>query len=152
MIQIEETIINHLIMHRIKNGEENSILSESEFDYADDEEEKVLKKIFLKPFMAVTVTCEFKHAVNIDYNVLFNLSRKIYEGENFIENSQKMAQHLSASSTHPNIKEGDLFIVKFEDVLFESRHFQGLGIYKFEDKESFMDASVINKKAEFKFR
>ncbi|MEO7314294.1 MAG: nucleoid-associated protein [Ginsengibacter sp.] len=152
MIQIEETVISNLILHRVNNGEDNSILSESEFDYADDEEEKVLKKIFLKPFMAVTVTCEFKHAVNIDYNVLFNLSRKIYEGENFIENSQKMAQHLSASSTHPNIKEGDLFIVKFEDVLFESRHFQGLGIYKFEDKESFMDASVINKKAEFKLR
>ena len=53
MIQIEESIISHLIMHRIKNGEENSVLSESEFEYADEEEEKVLKKIFLKPFTTV---------------------------------------------------------------------------------------------------
>jgi hypothetical protein len=152
MIQTEETVISNLILHRINNGEDNSILSESEFDFAEEEEEKVLKKIFLKPFTAMSTTCEFKHAVNIEYNVLFNLSKKIYEGENFIENSQKIAQHLSDCSTHPNIKEGDLFILKFEDVLFESKHFQGLGIYKFEDNESFMDASVVNKKAEFKIR
>lgn len=74
MVQIEETVISNLILHRVNNGEDNSILSDSEFDYADAEEEKVLKKVFLKPFMALSVTCEFKHAVNIDYNVLFNLS------------------------------------------------------------------------------
>ena len=56
MIQIEESIISHLIMHRIKNGEENSVLSESEFEYADEEEEKVLKKIFLKE-RPVTFSC-----------------------------------------------------------------------------------------------
>src|SRR5690606_11893086 len=115
-----ETVISNLILHRVNNGEDNSILSDSEFDYADAEEEKILKKVFLKPFMALSVTCEFKHAVNIDYNVLFNLSKAIYQEENFIENSKKIAQHLAATSTHPNIKEGDLFIVKFEDVRFEN--------------------------------
>ena len=48
MIQFEEAVINNLILHRINNGEDNSILSNSEFDYADAEEEKVLKKVFLK--------------------------------------------------------------------------------------------------------
>ena len=152
MIQIEETVISNLILHRINNGEENSILSDSEFDYADDEEEKLLKKLFLKPFTSLAVTCEFKHAVNIEYNVLFNLSKSIYEEDKFIENSQKIARHLAASSTHPNIKEGDLFIVKYEDILFESKHFQGIGIYKFEDKESYIDASVVNKQVDFKVR
>ncbi|MEO6683993.1 MAG: hypothetical protein ABIN48_14310 [Ginsengibacter sp.] len=152
MIQAEETVISNLILHRVKRADEKSILSDSEFDYADDDEEKILKKIFLKPFTALSTTCEFKHAVDINYNVLFNLSKAVFEGENFIENTQKIAQHLHDCSSHPNIKEGDLFIVKFDDILFENKHFQGLGIYKFEDKESFIDAAVVNKQVDFKLR
>ena len=76
----------------------------------------------------------------------------MFEGANFIETSKNIAQHLISTSTHPNIKEGDLFIVKFEDVRFENKHFQGVGIYKFEDKESFIDASVVNKQIDFQLR
>ncbi|WP_018617430.1 hypothetical protein [Segetibacter koreensis] len=152
MIQIEETITSKIIFHRISSEENKCIFSNSLFDSSDDNEESVFKKIFLKPFLSHSLTFEFKHEVDMDYNILFNLSKAIYEGGDFIEKSKDISQHLISVSKHPHIKDGDFFVVKFDDIKLNNESYEGVGLYKFEDKESYIDTSVDNKEAAIKFR
>jgi hypothetical protein len=152
MIQIEDSLISKMMMHRIGSSENTSILSESLFESTDHTEDAVLKKLFLKPFLAHVSTFEFTHNIDLSYNVLFGLAQAIYQEEDFVAQAQNIAKHLIAQSTHPNINEGDLYIVKFEDIQLGAKHYQGLGIYKYEDKESFIETNIRQKQIDLQFR
>ena len=149
MIEIEAAIIRKLTLHRVTIEDDKSVIGDNLVDYETDEDEKILKKIFLRPFASHSQTFEFTHDVSLNYNVLFNSAKNIFEGEDFVEHSANIAQHLISSSKHPNIKDGDVFVVKFDDIQFNSQHYEGVGIYKFEDKESFVETTVKSKKVDF---
>lgn len=152
MIQIEETIVRKLIIHRVTSEENTSTINDSLVDFSVEDEESVLKRIFLKPFLSHAQTFEFTHKVSTDYNVLFNLSRSIHEGEDFIKKSGDIVRYLISLSKHPNIKDGDLFIAKFDDIKLNNKFYEALGIYKFEDKESFIETSISNSVLKYSFR
>ncbi len=50
-------------------------------------------------------------------------------------------QHLKSVSKHPNIKDGDLFIVQYSDVKMGNTFYDALGIYKIENRDSFIEIS-----------
>jgi len=153
MIQIEDTIIRKLIYHRINSDNDNSVLSDTLYDFSNDEEEVVLKKIFLKPFLSNTITYEFKHEIDLEMNPLFKLSTSIAEGNDFILQTKNICQHLKSVSKHPNIKDGDLFIMKFDNINFNNKLYEGLGIYKVENKENFIETTkYFNGEAGLSFR
>lgn len=152
MINIEEAVIRKLVVHRVTNELSNSVISNDKLDYPNEDDEFLLKKIFLRSFIAHSQTFEFGHEISLDYNVLFNLSRTIYEGEEYVEQSKNIAQHLISSSKHHNIKEGDLFIAMFDEIKLNNRYYEGLGIYKFEDKDSFIETLISDKKVSFSIR
>ena len=153
MIQIEDTIIRKLIFHRLSIDNNNSVLNDTLYDFTNDEEEVVLKKIFLKPFLLNTSTYEFKHEIDLELNPLFKLSQSIFEGRDFISQSKNICQHLKTVSKHPNIKDGDLFIMKFENISFDNKLYEGLGIYKIENKENFIETTkYFNGEAGLNFR
>lgn len=141
MIEYSEATITNLIFHRISQESTQSYLSETEFDFAETDEE-TLKRIFLKPFLTSSATFEFKHDIDLELNPLFKLSQKMYADEEFIDTSRDIHQHLSSVSKHPNIKDGDLFIVKYNGITFKERTYEALGIYKIENKESFIETST----------
>jgi hypothetical protein len=152
MIQIDDTIIRKLIYHRI-NLESNAGINETIFDFSNDEEEGILRKIFLKPFLSNTTTYEFRHEIDLELNPLFTLSRSIMEGSDFITRSKDICQHLRNVSKHPNIKNGDLFIMKFENINFDNKLHDGLGIFKIENKENFIETtSAFNGESGLTFR
>ncbi len=142
MIQIEDAIIRNVILHRIASEESESIINQSLFEYSSDEDDVTLKKIFLKPFLSHAQTFEFKHDISLDYNILYNISKGIFSGDDFIQKSGEIGQHLISSSKHPNIKDGDLFIVQFDEVKLNNKYYEALGVFKFEDKESFIETSI----------
>ena len=153
MIQIEDTIIRKLIYHKLSLENNNSVLSETLYDFSNDEEEAVLKKIFLKPFLSSNTTYEFKHEIDLELNPLFKLSQSIFEGSDFISQSKNICQHLKTVSKHPNIKDGDLFIMKFDNINFDNKLYEGLGIYKIENKENFIETTkYFNGEAGLNFR
>lgn len=151
MIQIEEAIIRNIILNRVSIEESRSVISNNLFDYSNEDEEEVFKKMFLRPFTSHNQTLEFKHSVNLSYNVLFTLVRNLYEGYDFIEQTVNITQYLISLSKHSNIKDGDLFIVKFDDIRLNNKYYEGVGIYKYEDKDSFIATSVVNKKMNLSF-
>jgi hypothetical protein len=152
MIGIDDVVLSEMVLHRVGAGENSSIISDQTTASSDPEEDAVFKRIFLKPFVSHVSTFEFSHSVDINYNVLFKLSKAIYDEEDFIENSKHIAQHLDSVSKHPNIKDGDVFIVKFEDVQLSNKHYRALGIFKYEDKESYIETSAVNKDMSLEFR
>lgn len=106
-------------------------------------EEESLRTIFLKPFVNTTNTYRFKHHVELELNVLFSLSRDIYRNQSIGSTHEEIVDHLRACSTHPNIKEGDLFIIRFDDVYLEGVAYPALGIYKIEKKDAFLETSYL---------
>lgn len=151
MIEIEEAIISNAIIHNINIDDENLLLSNEVFDCSEAEQQNVLKKIFLKPFTTNTVTLEFKHQIDINLNVLYTLAKAVYNDDDFVTASQNICQHLQSVSKHPNIKSGDLFVLQLEDVRYNNSHHQALGIFKIENKETFIETAA-GKKVDINFR
>ncbi|MDR0606669.1 MAG: nucleoid-associated protein, partial [Bacteroidales bacterium] len=139
MIEFNESIIDKLIFHKISTNGNLSIVNNKLYKYKNEEEENILKNIFLKPFISQITTYEFNHEIDLNLNILFQLSKSIYDDEDFIEKSKDIFTHLKTVSKHPNIKDGDLFIVKYEDILFNNGYYEALGIYKIENKENFIE-------------
>lgn len=150
MIEFNEASISKFALHRISIEEANSFLGDSVLAPENAEEEEILKRIFLKSFQANTTTYEFKHEVDIELNTLLKLSKAIYDGGDFLSKSKNIHKHLKSVSKHPNIKDGDLFIVKFDEVTLNNKFYEALGIYKIENKESFIETST-NRKGEIGF-
>lgn len=141
MIVIDEAKFENLIVHRIGNQEHESVLGDKTIGCTDDQF-ILIKRVLLKPFMTHAYTFEFTHEVDLANNVLFQLAKSIRDGGDFMVDSQKIAQHLIAMSKDADTKEGDLFIATFNDVKFNGSAYRALGIYKFEDKESYMETTV----------
>jgi hypothetical protein len=149
MITIEGARIKNLIYNFISNDSNKNDFNENEFKFEGEsdsiiEEEEVLKKIFLKPFLSHYATFEFKHDISIDLNPLYTFVQHLRNGDNFVEQSKKICQHLKTVSKHPNIKDGDLFVVKYDGVKLNGNHYEALGIYKIETKESFIETTNYN--------
>ena len=152
MIEIEGAIIKEVTLDRVAGTVEKSECKSLSFDVASEEETNVLKRLFLKPFVAHTETTEFAHSVDLSYNVLFNISKDIFGGEDFVAQSDKIAQYLISVSTHPNIKDGELFMVKYDDLRVGNQYLEGLGIYKFEQKEGFIETTFQGESIVSNFR
>ena len=141
MIEHQEAAIRKLTFQKIGN-EFQKITAPYSHEYDNEEEEEILKKIFLKPFSAGAATYEFAHSIDLELHPLFKLSKSIFHGGDFETVSQQILQHLKTVSKHPNIKDGDLFVVKYDDVKLNNQHYTGLGIYKIENKENFIETNA----------
>ncbi len=141
MIEIDEAIVTNIIFHKLGSDSVSSHISTSEYEFKSEEEEQLINSIFLKPFINNITTYEFSHNVDIEMNVLFNIARNIKNDDSFILRSKDIFQHLKDMSKHPNIKDGDLFVIKFDNVKFDNNYYAGLGIYKVENKENFIDTN-----------
>lgn len=145
MINYSEAYINKIIVHRVGNkSHEEGITVSDELVFPNEALRGVLMEYFLKPFTKVTETYQFVHNVDIGYNVVNDLAKYIFTDQNdFKTRSVDILRHLYDQSNHPHIKSGDLFIVLFGDVLVNDELVDTIGIFKSEDRTSFLD--VIKK-------
>ncbi|MBN9299113.1 hypothetical protein BAS06_09585 [Elizabethkingia miricola] len=134
--QVEiEKIITHQIGNKLRD--EKYSLSNEESLLASD-----TKNYLLKYFLSLLKTEElykFTHAVNIEMNEVFTLAKQIFSDPNsFISNSQSIAKLLYEQSMHPKIKEGQLNISLFDNVIIEDEVVNVLGIFKSETPSPFI--------------
>ena len=149
MIEYKGATIRELFFQKIKEEQEDQYLLQNEFSPA---EEETLKNIFLKPFTQTSTTYEFKHDVDLELNVLFQLSRKIRDEDAIGDTFEGIVSHLRSNSRHPNIKEGDLFIVRFSEVIVNTEIVQGLGVFKVEKKDTFLETPDWTKEPALLFK
>jgi len=151
MIDYAETIVRNLIYYKIDSSDSH-LPTNNEYDYKTDEEADIIKKIFLKPFSSSTTTFEFTHDIDIALNVLNNLVNSIQNNNGFRDDALNIYKHLKGVSKHPNIKNGDLFLIKYDDIKFNNKYYEAVGIYKVENRENFIETLDNNSSGELIFK
>lgn len=151
MFSIDQAVAERLIFHRISTDDANAQFSTEEFEVSEGEENDLIKSFFLKPFQSAGATWEFRHD-GPGSNMLYDLAKDLNQEGNFVIGSVNIGKHLRNVSTHPNIKDGDLFVIKFADVLYNGNLCEALGIYKVENKEAFIENSFSGTKPELRFK
>lgn len=142
MVNGKEAVIGEFVLHHIGSDLGESVFSDGPVQLHGEEEQEFLRKLFLRPFANQAHTSEFTHAVSLDYNVLYGLCKAIKDGQDFMPLSMDIAKHLINASQHHNIKGGDLFLARFRDVELNNKQYEAVGIYKFDDKEVFIESQV----------
>ena len=98
----------------------------------------MLTKYFLSSFNE-NEHYHFTHISDINLNEIFTYITTIFENPaSFISTSALIATFLHSKSTHARVKEGEVYIAKFDQVPFGSEYKQAIGIFKSENKESFL--------------
>lgn len=143
MLDFSTVIFNDLAIHRVgnKHNEEDFYISPSTFNMTEGLNLLMLD-YFIKPFMKVQDSYQFTHEVDLSYNELNGICKDVFAdpGSLYI-NSVKILKHLHEQSAHPHIKTGDVFVGHFEDILFQDKMVQAIGIFKSENKKSFLEVA-----------
>ncbi|MBK9193469.1 MAG: nucleoid-associated protein [Flavobacteriales bacterium] len=144
MVIGKEAQVEEFALHRIGSGEAPSVFSDFTVTLKGEEEQEFLRKLFLKPFANMAFTSEFTHAVSLEYNVLHGLCTEIHSGKDLLLCSEAIAKHLIDVSQHHNINGGDLYVAKFSAVQIGSAVHDAVGIYKFDEKEVFIESKLAS--------
>ena len=109
----------------------------------DEELAELITQSFFQRLTTAFEEYNFTHNASLDFNEVYNYVKDIFEEEDvFHENSIKIAEHLYEQSTHPNIKEGELYVCLFSDYYFKGAYVDAVGIFKTETKKDYLE--VLN--------
>lgn len=144
MVVGKEALVEEFALHRLGGESKENVFSDFTVTLKGEEEQDFLRKLFLRPFANMVFTSEFTHAVSLEYNVLHGLCSEIQAGKDLLQCSEAIAKHLIDVSSHHNIKGGDLYVVKFSGVQVGSAVHEAVGIYKFDEKEVFIESKLMS--------
>jgi hypothetical protein len=140
MTGIDGVQLEKVMVHKVGNpsrGEELK-LSENPLTLNDEIVRGLLTKYFLGAFNENELF-RFTHLSDINLNEVYTYVRSIFDDTgSFIAHAALLAQFLYSKSTHSKVKEGELYVVLFDRVLFEKEYVRALGIFKSESKETFL--------------
>jgi hypothetical protein len=135
-VHLEKIIIHHIGNQQTNDGVRYSkqplLLAEN------DDVKPLLLHYFLTAFKPGAFY-NFYHNENVNSNFIFHYISKIFENaENFYSQSTLIADHLYSVSNHPKIKSGEMYIVFLRDCLVENEVCDAIGIFKSENRETFL--------------
>ena len=140
MTGIDSVQLQQVIVHKVGNPSrgEDLKLSVNPLTLNDDIVRGLLNKYFLSAFNE-NEHYHFTHLSDVQMNEVYNYVRGIFEEpDHFVQQSVLLAQYLYSKSTHVKVKEGELYVVLFNDVPFEGEQVRAVGIFKSETKETFL--------------
>ncbi|EHU1703107.1 hypothetical protein A1Z17_RS05835 [Acinetobacter baumannii] len=147
MYDISSATIEHKVLHRIGNKfrEEPLVLSDNLMP-SEEEINNLLLINYLKPLINLKEPFELFHESNIELNEVYHFSNKIFNDNlNFLSTSKDIAKSLYSHSTHPNILLGELIVILYRNIIVNNKKIQGLGIYKTELKDNYLDVQEEGK-------
>jgi hypothetical protein len=140
MTGIDSVQLQQVIVHKVGNPSrgEDLKLSANPLTLNDDIVKGLLTRYFLSAFNE-NESYRFTHLSDVQMNEVYAFVRKIFEDrETFVQQSVLLAQYLYSKSTHVKVKEGELYVVLFDEVPFENDFIRAVGIFKSETKETFL--------------
>jgi hypothetical protein len=140
MTGIDNVILEKVIVHKVGNPTraEELKLSVNLLTLNDEIVNGLLTKYFLGAFNE-NEYFHFTHLSDLQMNEVFNYVNRIFEDNTqFVQESFLVAKLLYSKSTHNKVKEGELYIALFNKVPFENDYLQAVGIFKSENKETFL--------------
>ena len=141
MINLFNTHIESLSIHRVGNKSRNEAIFLSENQYGlNDEIVPILKEYFLKSFREKEENYfQFAHEVDLEYNDMFKLATEIFTNPGSVhEVSKKITQHLFEQSNHPHIKNGEVYVTYLTNVSIDNNVVDAIGVFKSELRTDFL--------------
>lgn len=140
MTGIDNVVLQQAIVHKVGNptrGEELK-LSANALTLNDELVNALLTKYFLSPFNE-NEQYHFTHTSDLLLNEIYHYATEMFEdNSSFQLQSVKIANLLYAKSTHAKVKEGELYVVLFNNVPLGNETHKAIGIFKSETKETFL--------------
>lgn len=141
MHHFEQAQLEQLIIHYIGNKNNDNILklSSESVDIANNPEiTTILKTYFLSPFKLEEYH-QLTHESNLELNEVYSYTNNIFlKNNSFIKESQNIAKHLFDQTSHPRIKDGELYIAHFSNCCINNNFTDAIGIFKSENKDTFL--------------
>ncbi len=131
--------IQAVALHRVgvKASEEGLVLSSAPLPLTEQLQD-LLVRYFISPFKAEEYY-NFYHDDHLEMNEVYRHISNIFDDPDcLLSESQHIARWLYEQGLHPNIKGGDFFVVYFSDCQFNGETTQAVGLFKSENKESFL--------------
>ncbi len=142
MVTFTEAAINSISIHKTGNKllDEPLVLSETSLVITDEVLNQLLMQYFLQAFEKTIEVYRLYHpAGDIALNEVYAFSTQVFsDAEDFHATSKQLAKHLYDISSHPKIKSGELYVVHFSNLQIEGEMHDALGIFKSENKESYL--------------
>ncbi|WP_270090505.1 nucleoid-associated protein [Sphingobacterium sp. SYP-B4668] len=139
----QDATFENLSIHRVgnKSQDEFYILSDEPVNLGEDEVmPPLLKQYFLSPFSKLNEVYRFYHPnEDLELNEIYHFTKQFFDDKlSFHELSQQVSKHLYEVSGHPKIKAGEVYVVHLTDVQMEGEDHQAIGIFKSENKETYL--------------
>lgn len=141
MLDISSARVMRCVVHRVGNRlrEEGCELSQQEV-HGTAELHGTLLRHYLAPLAKAGEAFELYHESDIELNAVRQFSSRIFsESDDFIILTQNIAKQLYASSVHSSIAAGEFITILFCDVRIDDEPHFALGLYKIEQRETFLD-------------
>ena len=147
MLNLFTSRLEHLSLHRVgnKSRNESMFLSRDPF-VVSDELMPLLKEYFLKAFRDKEENYyQFKHEADLEFHELYNLMSQGFNNPHALhELSKEITTHLYNQSKHQHIKNGEVYVAYFENVLLDNQKVEAIGIFKSEIKQDFLQFDEDN--------
>lgn len=139
MFSFKEAQLEHLAIHFVGNAsDEEGMQLSKELVSVDEDVTSLLKSYFLKPFKEQGLYT-FHHESDINLNEVFHYATAVFDDPSSLYlQSINIAKHLYESSSHPNIKPGELYIGYFDECIINGEVVEVLGIFKSENKDTYL--------------
>ncbi|MDE3234307.1 MAG: nucleoid-associated protein [Bacteroidota bacterium] len=140
MTGIDSVQLQQVMVHKVGNpsrGEELK-LSANPLTLNDEIVRGLLTRYFLHPFNEHE-QYHFTHISDLQLNEVYTYVSAIFDDpKSFTTQSALLAHFLYSKSTHAKVKEGELYVVQFQQVPFGSEYVDAIGLFKSETKETFL--------------
>lgn len=149
MFDFTDANIAAIAIHRVGSAarEGELVLANNLVQISDPDLLELLKNFFVSPFKQPEFY-SFSHSDDIESNNVYGFSSSIFNlPENLLEQSKNIANYLYKCSMHPNIKDGELYIVFMTDCVIEGELVDAIGVFKSETKDTFI--KVYENQSEF---
>lgn len=141
-MEIGESIVKAVILHQVGNRlkEEPLILADKCFAINDS-----ISNVILGGYLCGIVSDKNQYVLSHESDIALNdvahhTSEFFRKKTSFEDLSKNLATHLYASTHHPNIATGDLFVILFDKLKIDGAYRSAIGIYKSESKQQYLSA------------
>lgn len=150
MLDFSSVKLKSLVVHNVGNSlqEEGMRLSKAPLNFKEDLIKELLMKYFLTPFKG-EVYYNFFHETDLNLNELYSYASKIFaDPDSFFLQTINISKHLYEKSNHHNIKGGEFYLVYFEDCFLNGDCQDAIGLFKSENKETYLKVYEENENFE----
>ncbi|MCF8448253.1 MAG: nucleoid-associated protein [Taibaiella sp.] len=146
-MNFSDAVLKYVSAHYIgnKGNGQDLITSKKPFTLHADEL-AIITQAFFGKFNLESDKYAFSHGSSLSYNEVYNFCLESLADEGTLQaNAVNLAKHLYENTTHPKVKAGELYVCYFGNCLVNGAFVDAMGMFKTENKSSFLDIDTESK-------